>query len=180
MKQTLFYTLLLIFPIFFLSCTDDPIDEPGIDKLDVDLLTGLQFRDLNGELIGKVGNLNTKNLEATFYPNPVEDIFSIFSTQEIQTIWLAPAVVSMDFQEVDYFSELTNLDYSRDEVEQIQIRTIDAAGNNTITIDVGDITAGYYRVFYEFNSGQIGWDNIYIDPNTAGNISYEFLLSEWQ
>ena len=155
------------------------MDEPDTDLLDIELLTGLQFRDTNGLVISKVGNPNNKEQEAQFFPNPVQGVFSVFSLRSIRNIWLAPAVVSMDYEEVDFDIELSELNYSREEVEQIQIRTIDAAGTNNITIDVSDFTAGYYRIFYEFIDGEIAWDNAYIDPDTDFLSSSSFLLSEW-
>lgn len=129
------------------------------------MVTGVQKTDANGNLIGLVGNPNTRSINNAVFPNPSNGITSHVSQNIIDRFWLIPGIKNTNYSGVDLSSEMSGVEYTDAELtsaaiytEQIQVADL--------TYDFTSYTEGFYRLFYRNEMGALGWTNIYIAPGS--------------
>lgn len=175
MGAILSLTLILLF-----SCTSDGqlVNPFGPEAEDIDLLTGLSFRDVNGQNVGQVGNPNTKMPRIIFYPNPANNSIFISSNQNVEKIWFLRGEKKTSFMEANFAAILEETTYSTNDLESKSELTVSNIKNNT-SISTSLLSFSYYRIFFLFEDGSIEWDNLYIDRVNDFSTSIDELMNEW-
>lgn len=180
------YLLLLFsFTIFFLACPNDPEDEFPMemdDPFDINIVTGIQLRDINANPIGAFGNPNVSTEQSVAaFPNPAGNALFVQVFEQDKTVtscWLFPATTDTSFADVDYDNYLDG--YTIAEIEdRTDLETFlpDAA---SFQLDLSGLSPGYYRIFYDLDTGERRWDNLYIDPTASDlNAVLEDVIGDW-
>ena len=177
MKQL---TLLLILATLFSTCgDDDDTVDPYNAELALEIVTGIQLRDANAAPIGQLGNPNTRAEEVDIYPNPALGVANILyfggASLQVQQYWIFAADPTTEYANVDYQTVLANDTYSADEVSDLNVVQTNVVNQSSFAVNLEDLTAGYYRIFYLMSNGTLLWDNLYVDPNGD---SPELLVNE--
>jgi len=147
--------------------TPDPDPMPEVDYTDLGTVTGFDFFDANGQIIGRWGfpNHNPKD-GVLIYPNPGNGALFMFSNDPVDRIWLIPAECGTDSITMDIPELSADLSYDISTLEGAQIRDIATPGfNQNMGFNFEDVAAGFYRLFYQMESGEIFWVNLYIDSS---------------
>lgn len=171
MQKTLFILGLLIFLIIG-SCKNEenPISQPQPNYTDIDVVTGMDFFDDNGNPIGRWNSPNHNPGDVFTFPNPSIGTVSVYSQQKIVRIWLLPANCITDSITIDIPTLSQDLNYEIAELENLQIKDISIpAFNNQVSLDFSDVSKGFHKIFYQLETGALFWQNLFIDP-TASNI----------
>ena len=177
MNLTIRGFLLVLLGMWIFACgSDGDTDVPTIKFEDLCIVTGIQFKDFNGQLIGNAGNPNISTDNAIFFPIPGDGIMSVQASSEISKVWLIPAEKSSGFQDVDFVSK--NIIYDASEMNEKSDMSWELSGNS-LTIDLGAFGTGYFRMICLTANGNLSYDNIYLDESKTANEIYEFLLGEW-
>lgn len=174
-------TLVLFSFLVLFSCgkDDDPVkvcesDDPAFTEINV--ITGMDFFDFNGSSLGRWGFPNHKTGEALVYPNPSTGVLSVSNQVKIETIWLTPVVCLKDSITSDITTLSQDLEFTATQIESIQIKTVITPDfNNNINLNFGDVAKGMYRLFYQIDSGEIFWYNLYIDPSATNFPDFDFM-----
>ncbi len=174
-------TFLILCSLAIFSCNDDedPVkvcvsDES--DYVEINVITGMDFFDANGSALGRWGFPNHKLGNALVYPIPSTGVLSVSSQEKIEKIWLTPAVCLKDSVTADITMLSQDLNYSASQVETIQVKEVTIADfNNNVNLDFGDVGTGMYRLFYQLDSGNIFWYNLYIDPSATSFPDFDFM-----
>ena len=177
MKKTLLLFCTLIAILVF-SCKGDETPEPVPQPkyADLDIVTGLDLYDDNGNPMGRWKSPNHNPGAVYTFPIPSAGTVSLHSQQQIVRVWLIPATCYNDSTTFDIPALSQNLDFEISELETAQIKDIPIPNfNNQINLDFSDVAAGFYRLFYQLNNGELFWENVYIDPNATNIASFEFL-----
>lgn len=178
MIHTLYKCFLISLVFSFMACdSDKPTDNPDQRELDdLCIITGVQFKDANGQLIGKAGNPNIRTEQTLFYPIPGDGNMIVQSQSTIEKVWLIPAEKSLEFQDVNYASQ--NIIYDATALDEKSTMNWDSSGD-ILALNLSATATGFYRVVCLSANGNISFDNIYLDPSKTSNEIYEFLIEEW-
>ncbi|MEL6656641.1 MAG: hypothetical protein AAFP77_03085 [Bacteroidota bacterium] len=164
-------SFLLCLVLCLAACKDDDTVEPGTTELSLDIVTGLQARDINGAPIGQLGNPNTLPGEVDIFPNPALGSANIqyFGGASLQVVqyWIFPADQNTDFANVNFSTLLNNDTYSADEISDLNVTQTNLVNLSAFAITLDDFSAGYYRIFYLMSDETLLWDNIYVDPSAG-------------
>ncbi len=177
MNKTLFI-LSIIGSLAIGSCKNKEVPEPEnqANYTSIDVITGMDFFDDNGNPIGRWKSPNHNPGNSFTYPNPNIGTVSIFSQQNIVRIWLLPATCLTDSVTMDIPALSEDLNYEISELEDVQIKDISIPNfNNQISLDFSDVAIGFYRIFYQMESGALFWQNLYIDPTATNIPTFDFL-----
>ncbi len=178
MKRTLLF-LNILFLINLVSCKsddtqNDPTDEPIYQELDI--VTGLDFFDENGAPLGRWKSPNHNPGEISTYPNPNNGNAFIYSPNKIIRIWLIPTSCATDSTTTDILTLSQDLTYTVAELENLQVKDITLTDfNNSIALNFNDVSAGFYKIFFELENGDLNWQNLYIDPAASNFPTFDFL-----
>lgn len=168
--KKLFPLLLLV--LFFATCDDDemPVD-PYTQELRIDLVTGLQVRDVNAVPLAIYGNPNTFPGQVDFYPNPAIGQANIQyyggAGLQVRQYWIFPAEKNTDYAAIDYNILLNNSTYSPDDVAARNVVATDLVNLPAFALNLDNLAPGYYRIFYLMSDNTLYWDNIYVDPSAS-------------
>ncbi len=169
--------------IFFSACKDESNEpEPSTDWSDVEMVTGVQLTDFNGNLIGKVGNPNTKNEDFAIFPNPAVDVIFIQTRTALAELYILPASKNMEFSDENFEERFSGFQYSTDDIVEptTQSLTFDSLVQNT-QINISDFSTGYYRLFFrEKQGGDFQWENLYIDNENPSSTMIDSLVIDWK
>lgn len=172
------YFLFLSFLFLNLStCKDDDETEPSSASVYEDLgtVTGLDFFDEVGAAIGSWKSPNHYPGEITTYPIPNNGNIFVISPNKIIRIWLIPTECATDAT-MDISTLSQNLNYTIPELENLQVKDMMLTDfNNQIALNFDDVAAGFYKIFYELENGNLFWQNLYIDPAATNFPSFDFL-----
>ncbi|MFK7771367.1 MAG: hypothetical protein AB8F94_04475 [Saprospiraceae bacterium] len=172
----LFSTLFLL---QFMSCKSDdntnkPMDETVYQELGI--VTGLDFFDNNGSPIGQWELPNHNPGEISTYPIPNNGNVFVYSPNKIVRIWLIPATCTIDSSSDDIPTLSQDLTYTIAELENVQVKDIPLTDFNTqVALNFNDVSAGFYKIFFEVESGDLFWQNLYIDPTASNFPTFDFL-----
>ena len=178
MKKT-FLFLSILFLINLVSCKSDdthtdPMNEPIYQELSI--VTGLDFFDDNGAELGRWKSPNHNPGEATAYPNPNNGDAFVYSPNKIVRIWLIPATCVTDSTTANIPTLSQDLTYSISELENAQVKNISLTDfNNSVALNLNDVIAGFYKMFFELENGDLFWQNLYIDPAASSFSTFDFL-----
>ncbi len=154
-----------------LSCSKEE-SEIRLSEFDTPIITGFEFRNIQGQKIGysgtpniKLGNeSNDSNSEYFFspYPNPCIDLCSVYikvpNSGTTKYIWIVQA---------EYHDNISNI------ITDLGSNTISLGGtplieseftNNNIIFDLSCLTEGYYRIYLKVDD-IILYDNLVITNN---------------
>ncbi len=181
MKKTLFI-LAALFSFVIYSCDDDDMAGPDAPTkktyADLDVVTGLDLSDENGNSLGKWNFPNHKPGQIQVFPNPNSGVASVvsFSQQKVVRIWLIPATCLVDSLTADIPALSANLTYEVSELESAQIKDISVTDFSfQVQLDFSDVPKGLYRLFYQIEGGELFWENMYIDPTVSNFPTLDFL-----
>jgi len=159
--------------LLWFSCSDDdnPEPQPTVDYSDIDVITGMDFFDQNGQAIGRWGFPNHNPSDVFVYPIPNIGIVSVNSQDKLKRIWLVPVNCFKDSVTMDITMLSESVTYETSEIEAVQIKDIPTPDFvDVVQLDFSDVNIGFYKIFYQKENDAIHWRNIYIDP-TVNNIS---------
>lgn len=171
---------LLLLTCFLSSCDDEmptpPTPEPEPRYHELQVITGIDLFDANGSPIGRWKTPNDKPGDASVFPNPGIDLVALYSPQPLIHVWLIPTDCVLDSITADIPALSQDLFYEIDDLEAVQIKDIPLTGaNNQINLDLSDVPKGFYKVFFQIESEELFWQNIYVDPSAADIPSFEEL-----
>ena len=177
---------LLLFPVFtFFACGDDDCclsPDPYTEELRINVVTGLQARDVNAAPIGVYGNPNTFAGEVDVYPNPTINQVNVQyfggAGLAVKQYWIFPADKTTDYADVDYAALLGNATYAPDDVFALDNVFTDEVNAGAFFLNLDMLTAGYYRIFYLMSDETLLWDNLYVDPAANDLSALVSLVSE--
>lgn len=175
-------TLLFLSALFFInlvSCKsddthNDPMNEPIYEELGI--VTGLDFFDDNGAALGQWKSPNHNPGDALAFPNPNNGNLLVSSLNVIVRIWLIPATCVTDSTTMNILTLSQDLTYTIPELENAQVKDISLSGfNNQVALNFNDVSAGFYKLFFELENGDLFWQNLYIDPAASNFPTLDFL-----
>ena len=174
-------TLVLFSFLVFSSCgkDDGPVkvcepENPYYSQINI--ITGMDFFDFNGNPVGRWGFPNHKTGEAFVYPIPSTGVVSVSSQNKIKRIWLTPAECLKDSVTVDITMLSQSLNFEVSDIASIQVKDIPTPDfNNNINLNFEDVAIGMYRLFYQLDSDEIFWYNLYIDPSVNNIPNLDFM-----
>jgi hypothetical protein len=181
MNKTLilqYFSFSIFIAALLISCGEKDIPDPIQPESyqDIDVVTGLDFFDENGNPIGRWESPNHKPGEAAVFPIPNIGIVSIYSLNKIERVWLVPAFCFLDTSTMDIPVLSQNLSYQLSEIDNAKIIDIPIADFITIAnLNFSDVEKGFYRMFYQLASGELFWYNLYIDPTVNNIADFSFL-----
>ncbi len=150
----------------FISCSNDSYQE-------IDKVTGLAIYDVNGGAIGLWNVPNDNSEVGVVFPNPSSGLVSLFSSEPLSRVWIVSADCSPSSDE-DIRALSDDLIYTVSEVDNLAIRSFDLNGDFG-NLNLQDLAAGFYRVFYESITGELFWQNIFIDPSVISFPDFSIL-----
>lgn len=154
--------LMVIVLTLFISCGDN--DEEDFDPTRLDIVTGLNLKNDAGQPIVSWGNPNvTLTTSVVLFPNPAIDILRVQASTGIINIWIVNGFPSRRFFDTNFSQVFADNPFQQGEIEASASRTFDNLNGNNLTLNVSDISQGYYRLFVQLQNGSIISDNIYID-----------------
>ncbi|MEO9510691.1 MAG: hypothetical protein ABJN84_03600 [Flavobacteriaceae bacterium] len=173
MKRFLFFFLVLI------SCDSGSENSNNLssDETKIDLVTGIILKQsISGPSI-LLGNPNTFDDNLLIFPNPPIDAIFVEQTENlpISEIWIVPAVEEKLFQSVDFSTILNSELYTDVMLDSSSQIKIDNLQSSNITIDLSNLSTGYYRLFVKVEGG-LFWSNIYLNRD---GIAIEELTDFW-
>ena len=178
MKKTLLVFTTLLF-LILISCKNDdnqidPMDEPVYQELGI--VTGLDFFDDNGQPFGRWKSPNHNPGEISTYPIPNNGNAFVYSPNKIVRIWLIPTTCATDSTTTDIPTLAQDLTYTIAELENVQVKDISLTDfNNQVALNFNDVPAGFYKIFFELENGDLFWQNLYIDPAASNFPMVDFL-----
>lgn len=175
-----FILVLLAVSMFFACGSEEsnPLMEIKGEPAELSIVTGVNFYDVNGSPIGKIGNPNTlTNENLAVYPIPGDGkvTFQNLNGNGLD-FWVLPVEKNKDFETVDY--NTINFDYPTSILDSLHVMR----GNTDLTslkVSLDFFDAGYYRLFVEDREGNKTIENIYHDPELTANEIIVFLNSEF-
>lgn len=178
MKKTLlFFTAIVLFNLMSCESDDDEttqMDNPVYQELDI--VTGLDFFDENGAAIGRWKSPNHNLGEISTYPIPNNGNVFIYSLDKIVRVRLVAATCSTDSTTTDIPILSQDLTYTTTELENAQVKDIPLTDFNTqAALNFNDVPAGFYKLFFELENGDLFWQNLYIDPAASNFPTFDFL-----
>jgi len=175
-----FYLFVLLFSLVQLACVnDDPesgpeVELPGFE--DINIITGLDFSDDNGSPIGRWRSPNNKPGEVDCYPNPNIGILGIHSQEKITHFWLIAAECLNDTITSDIYSKAKALEYVPDSLEAYIVQEIPINDFNVnMYLNFSEVLPGFYRLFFKMETGELFWENLYMDPTVNNIPDFQFL-----
>jgi hypothetical protein len=159
-------TFIIIAVLFALiSCSkNDDNGNSNNDETNIDLITGIELKDSNGQEIMILGNPNIFNKKKfNVYPNPAMNIIIIRTsppTDSISEVWIRSAQANKVYQNTDFQSILNSSTYSESQIESNSVlQTLDV-NLFSVLLNLDSLNKGYHKIFVKIN-GNIYWDNIY-------------------
>lgn len=175
--KSLLYLLGMAGLLILGACGDkdeDDTNEPSFKTIDI--VTGLDFTDANGLSIGRWKFTNDKSGEATVFPNPSNGNLFLYSLETINRVMLIPADCLNDSTTIDIIGQSESLSFDETAIVEKRIKDIPVSNFNTqMAFDFTDVPPGFYKVFYQINSGDYFWTNVYIDPSVNNFPNFDFL-----
>ena len=171
--------LTTIISIAFLSimtfnCNND--DDPKFKEIDA--VTGIKMVDENGGSLGVWGIPNEKASSISVFPIPAKSIFIIESELPLKNIWIISGACETDDLDTDISELSLAIDYQISEIEELQLINIPSTeiNGNSIAVDVSDLQEGIYRIFFETESNEVYWKNVFKLNNEFGDFSPSKLI----
>ncbi len=172
--------LLIIFitSFVFTNCKDD--DDSGPNYADIDVVTGVVLVDDNGMPLGTWNIPNENKGNIGIFPNPCQSFLFLESAEAIANIWIIPANCVSENLNNNIPDLSLSLEYNISEIESKQVRKIEGPpfNNNSLVLDLSGLEAGFYRIFFETDSGVIHWQNFYNIDGGLGNLELTEYLDE--
>ena len=155
--------ILLALSFSFISCGDTQ-DEESKDYQSIDAITGLRLIDANGQPLGLWRDPNDKPTNVFAFPNPNNGAVFIFSEVPMENIWILNGDCFIDSMNTDIITLSQSLEFESSDIDAIDIQQYPVDNATQLTLNLSDLTKGFYRLFVQLNNGEINWQNIYIDP----------------
>ena len=184
----IFNLILLLSFLTLFACEKEKThtDPPGPEnpELNLNIVTGIQMRDENGQPIGNAGNPNSKSGEISVFPNPLIDAANVFILNGfLDEIWILKGTQNMAFTTLDFTSILENHEVPIDSISDNKIMEFGLPSDQdirAITLNLQNLETGYYRIFYKTKAGEIFWDNLKVDKTSDPGERISNLLDEWK
>ncbi|WP_367391363.1 hypothetical protein [Lewinella sp. LCG006] len=180
--KNLFPLLLLV--LLFSTCQDDEAvtPDPYDEELQLEIVTGINVRDVNAAPLGSYGNPNVFSGEVDFYPNPAlgqaNVIYFGAAGLNVKQYWIFAASVDTSYADINYNLLLDNATYSPDEVAALNVVQTNTVNQQGFALNLEGFTPGYYRIFYLMSDNTLYWDNIYVDPTASDQLNLTSELSD--
>ena len=173
MKQVL---SIFLITMFLVSCQNDDDTSSSTDEINLELVTGIELVNPQGNIVDILGNPNINKGQGIMYPNPAIDALSIvdLSNTGITDIWFVKANAEKTYQNIDFNSLLNSETYSESEIENESEYYFSFNENQNALINLENYQSGYYKVFVKINN-QIEWNNIYV----GNDVDIDDLMSFW-
>ena len=157
MKKTIF----ILFTILTISCNNSDETINPTNSNDINLVTGINFRQTFDDPPFELGNPNILvNNMFVIYPNPANLTVFLSSTQNITDVWIVPASPEKIYQDLDFSTILNTNLYNEQSIISNSNFSLTAQSSTNLSLNIGTLATGYYRVFVKIG-GNIYWDNLY-------------------
>lgn len=157
MKKTIF----ILFTILTISCNNSDETINPTNSTDINLVTGINFRETADDPSFELGNPNILiNNMFVIYPNPANLTVILSSTQNITDVWIVPASPEKIYQDLDFSTILNTNLYNEQSIISNSNFSLTAQSSTNLSLNIGTLATGYYRVFVKIG-GNIYWDNLY-------------------
>ena len=152
------YTIVLMM-VLIAGCKKEETD---IDKLDMQLVTGMVCKGTDGASLYTMGNPNDWSSSSDFciYPNPVNDVFSIHCEGDIKKIWIVQGDARNTHQDIDFTELFSSNKIDTTGIETLSLQKIKPE-NNRLLVSMADEAVGYYKVIVETDDNLLFWQIIY-------------------
>ena len=158
----------------FLSCGEKTTTQV-IDFSNINKVTGIDLFDINGEAIGRWREPNHNPGDSRAFPVPGDGNLFIFSQSNIQRVMVIPADCIMDETE-NIVALSQELAYDIEDIEEFVVLDVPTPNfNMNLALDLTNLEAGFYKVFFIINADENYWQNIYIDPGVTSFPDIDFL-----
>lgn len=167
-------TILLCLAIGILCCSCEPSgtaelyvpdSSPCSNINKIEVTTGLQFNDLQGDAIRSWKVPNDVNATATVvraFPNPAINNLKIYSELPFRDFWFVPANCPNECTS-NYITEddITGTELDVDElILKSEFLGRLTQGTNNFEVDISSVPMGTYKLFLRLEDGSIVWQNI--------------------
>ena len=118
--------------------------------------------DSSSERLNTEGTIGASHSYA-FYPNPVNDMLTVNSDENIKYIWTVPGKKNTQYRKFDfetYYNE-TSLDTSGIYPHLSYEHFNQSNSTSQLMLNFANKTAGFYKVVIETDSGELMWFTIY-------------------
>jgi hypothetical protein len=175
MKKKLF----ILISILAISCHNDETTAPT-DKNALNLVTGVNFRQNPEDQQLQLGNPNALvNGKFIIYPNPAIESAFITAQGNVTDVWFVPANPEKIYQDVNFSSILNTNLYSEQSIISHSNFSVNGQSSNNISLNIGTLEKGYYRVFVKIG-GEIYWDNfLKIDGEESNEEHFNTIVDFW-
>ncbi len=183
LKQFIYLFSVLAIALFGYNCGDTEDPEPTNEnpELAINLVTGINMTDEQGAPVGNVGNPNVYPGNLMLFPKPCKDVISVFDMSNFKNIWVTKGNKNQSFADIEYDRLLANTDYPTDSILLVTelIFELENQDVSQVNLNLENLSTGYYRVFVEMKSGDLFYDNIYVDKETPQGERVDKLVSDW-
>ncbi len=169
--QIRFSTLLLSFIAvtclcLWSACKNDDDDSDSNDPQPyelIDVVTGINLTDDNGQPLGRWQFPNDQRGEAIAFPNPfIDQVLVGTSSSNVEKYWIVPAGCDLEDASGDILDAADDLSFTVTEIEDAaSINNTLSTPANQFIIDFSSINSGFYRLFLEVEDGNIYFINLY-------------------
>ncbi len=169
------FPYLVLFSLIYLCSSCEDADS-SLDYASIDVVTGLTFFDENGQAIGKWREPNQSTQNVSIYPIPNNGNVFLFSGEIISKLWVVPASCIQVNDNDDIESLSLDLAYDEEDLAEVSIQDIDVVDfTGNLSLNLTDLSPGFYKIFYRMSNNEIGWTNSYTDPSQTSFPSFAFL-----
>ena len=156
--------IIILGSLLWMGCGNDE-EQLSEAYTDINIVTGLDLYDLNGNSIGTWEKPNHRPGPLRIYPIPAGDALTVSSQSIITDIWVIPASCEKDTTKRNISELSLDLRYSMSEVEMNKISSVQIDNfNNSLSINLTGSTPGFYRLFARTPNDDLFWQNFYYDP----------------
>ena len=166
--------IILLVTLIWIGCSsDDPSSEAFAQ---IDVVTGLDLYDENGNGIGTWENPNHNPGPLRIFPVPAGNNIILSSQIIITDLWIVPASCDKDNTSRDIRSLSMDIEYDENEISSNSISYVPITNfNNQLALNLEGSTPGFYKIFVKTPNGDFHWQNIYYDPGLVPLVDFSAL-----
>ncbi len=157
--------IFLIGMLIWWGCSDDSDDPLSDGYAKINVVTGLDLFDMNGNSNGTWEKPNDKPGPLRLFPIPTGDALTVSSQSLLTDLWIVPASCEKDSSNRNISELSLDIEFELNEIEMNKINSLQIENfNNSVSLNLTGSTVGFYRLFARTSTGDFFWQNIYYDP----------------
>lgn len=174
MLQRLLLPILLL-SILLTACEDGDNNMPSEETpplVAIPLVTGIALLDDNGSPIGLWNDPSDKRYEGlAIFPTPSRTVTTIqvfdVDSPAISSLWVVPATCNPDSTAAQIDLSVTGIAETNEALDDVAVTSIrdDDSDLRSIRLNLEEVSAGFYRIYYRLTDNALFWNDTYIDRN---------------